>query len=60
MAGRHLEMYHRDTLIFDSEEEANVLMDYALYDYLGYGKPIVEIFAESILPLFFQTVQTAQ
>ena len=47
--GKHLGMYHGDTFIFDSEEETHFFMEYAIYDYLGRGQRIIEIFTEQII-----------
>lgn len=47
-SARLLGIAHGDTLVFDSEDETGVLMDFALYDYLVDNKNTVEIYREEI------------
>lgn len=47
-SARLLGIAHGDTLVFESEDETSVLMDFALYDYPVGSKNTVEIYREEI------------
>jgi len=47
-SARLLGIVHGDTIVFDSEDETSVLMDFALNDYPLGNKNIVEIYREEI------------
>jgi hypothetical protein len=44
---KSLGMYHKGTVVFDSEDMSSVLMDCCLYDWIGDGKNLVTKYAEN-------------
>jgi len=49
-SSRRLHIMQDDVLVFETEDETAILMDYALYDYRGNGRTLVERFVAESLP----------
>src|ERR1035438_1448522 len=45
--GETIGILHRGVLVFDTEDEASILMDCCLYDWMRNGKNLVEKYAEN-------------
>jgi hypothetical protein len=61
LSARELKLFKNNTIVFESEEETNVLFDYILYEHQLKGKKLIEAFLETnplLNPMESQLIQS--